>query len=57
MLALYNLLNAGGHLLTLIAQDFTGATWFVVLPMVLTSVISALLWWGRQQAKGILKGA
>ena len=56
MLALYNLLNAGGHLLTLIAQDFTGATWFVALPMVLTFAVSAVLWWGRQQAKGILKG-
>jgi hypothetical protein len=54
MLALFNLLNAVGHLITLIAQDFSGATWFVVLPMVLTLVTAVLLWWGRQQAKETL---
>lgn len=54
MLALFNLLNAVGHLITLIAQDFSGATWFVALPMVITFVTSVLLWWGRQQAKGTL---
>jgi len=48
------LLNSVGHLISLIAGDHTGATWFIVLPMVLTFVLAVLLWWGRQQAKQML---
>ena len=31
------------------------ATWFTALPSIGTLCISALLWWGRQRAKEILK--
>ena len=54
MLVLSNLLNAVGHLISIIAGDFTGATWWIVLPMVVTFALAAFLWWARQQAKAIL---
>lgn len=53
--ALFELLVSMGLLITLIAGDHSGATWFIVLPMVLTFVIAVLLWLGRQQAKAILQ--
>ena len=31
------------------------ATWFTALPGIINIVMSALLWWGRQQAKEVLK--
>jgi hypothetical protein len=55
MLALFNLLNAVGHLITQIAQDFSGAGWVVALPMAITFVTSVILWWGHQQAKETLR--
>ena len=54
-MALACLLNAVGHLISIIAGDFTGTTWFIVLPMALTFVLAVLLWWSRQQAKAILE--
>jgi len=55
-LALGCLLNAVGLFISVIAGEYTGATWFIVVPMVLTFVLAVLLWWGRQQAKAILQG-
>ncbi len=31
------------------------ATWFTAMPTIIMLAVSALLWWGRQQAKEILK--
>ncbi len=53
--ALLNLLVSVGLLISLIAAEYSSATWFVVLPLVLTFVMAVLLWLGRQQAKGILQ--
>ena len=50
------LLNAIGLLISILAREFTGATWFIVVPMVLTFLLAILLWWGRQKAKAILQG-
>ena len=50
------LLNAVGLLISMIAQEFTGATWFIVVPMILTFVLAGLLWVGRQQARTVLQG-
>lgn len=53
-MALASLLNAVGLLLSIIAGEYTGATWFIVVPMVLTFALAVFLWWSRQQAKAIL---
>jgi hypothetical protein len=45
-----------GLLISILAGEFTGATWFIVVPMVLTFLLAVLLWWGRQKAKAILQG-
>ena len=55
-LALGCLLIAVGLFISMIVGEFTGATWFIVVPMVLTFVLAVLLWLGRQQAKAILQG-
>jgi len=33
--------------------EISGNTWFTVLPAIITLISSALLWWGRFQAKDI----
>jgi|GEM_PF-487379 len=53
-MALAGLLNAVGLLISLIAGEFTGATWFIVLPMVLTFALAVFLWLSRQRAKAVL---
>ena len=53
-MALAGLLNTVGLLISIIAGEYTGATWFIVLPMVLTFALAVFLWWSRQQAKAIL---
>lgn len=53
-MALTCLLTAVGHLIAMIAGDYTGATWFIVLPMVLTFALAVFIWWSRLQAKAIL---
>ena len=53
-MALAGLLNAVGLLISLIAGEYTGATWFIVVPMLLTFALAVFLWVGRQQAKAIL---
>jgi len=34
--------------------EVSGNTWFTALPAIITLLSSALLWWGRFQARGIL---
>jgi hypothetical protein len=53
-IALATLLSGIGMLISLIFQEYSGTTMFIVIPIVLMFVISGLLWWGRQQAKDIL---
>jgi len=37
-----------------IVHEYSGATFFIALPTIIILVVSALLWWSRQKAKGIL---
>ena len=37
-----------------IVHEYSAATWFIALPTIIVLVVSALLWWSRQKAKGIL---
>jgi len=53
-MALATLFAGLGNLYSWIMQEYSGATWFTALPTCLLLVLSALLWWGRGQAKGIL---
>ena len=53
-IALATLLSGIGMLISLIFHEYSGTIMFIVIPIVLMFVISGLLWWGRQQAKGIL---
>jgi len=53
-LALAHLLSGLGLLYSWIMQEYSGATWFVAIPTCLLLILSALLFWGRNQAKGIL---
>ena len=53
-IALAHLLSGLGLLYSWIAQEYSGATWFIAIPTCLLLVLSALLFWGRGQAKGIL---
>jgi len=53
-LALAHLLSGLGLLYSWIMQEYSGATWFIALPTCLLLILSALLFWGRGQAKGIL---
>ena len=53
-MALATLFAGLGHLYSWIMQEYSGATWFIALPTCLLLVLSALLWWGRGKAKGIL---
>jgi len=53
-LALAHLLSGLGLLYSWIMQEFSGATWFIAIPSCLLLILSALVFWGRNQAKGIL---
>ena len=53
-IALASLLAGLGMLCSLILRKYSGSTTFITLPIVLMLVLSGLLWWGRQRAKGIL---
>jgi hypothetical protein len=53
-IALAHLLAGLGMLYSWIMHEYSGATWFIALPTCLTLVLSALLFWGRSKAKGIL---
>jgi hypothetical protein len=54
MSALSTLLSGLGMLCSWIMAEYSGSTVFIAVPTILLLVISGLLWWGRQQAKGIL---
>jgi uncharacterized membrane protein YcaP (DUF421 family) len=54
IMALAHLLSGLGLLYSWIMQEFSGATWFIAIPTCLILILSALLFWGRNQAKGIL---
>jgi hypothetical protein len=53
-IALAHLLSGLGLLYSWIAQEYSGATWFIAIPTCLLLVLSSLLFWGRGKAKGIL---
>jgi hypothetical protein len=53
-IALALLLAGLGLLYSWIMHENSGATWFIAIPTCLTLVLSALLYWGRSKAKGIL---
>ena len=53
-IALAHLLSGLGLLYSWIAQEYSGATWFIAIPTCLLLVLSALLFWGRGKAKEIL---
>ena len=53
-IALAHLLSGLGLLYSWIMQEYSGATWFVSIPTCLLLILSALLFWGRNQSKGIL---
>ncbi len=53
-IALAHLLSGLGLLYSWIMQEYSGATWFVAIPTCLLLILSALLFWGRNQSKGIL---
>ncbi len=52
--AVAHLLSGLGLLYSWIMQEYSGATWFIAIPTCILFVLSALLFWGRGQAKGIL---
>lgn len=52
-LILGSLLMAVALVISLLLGEFTGATWFIVLPIVLALVIGIVALWGRQKAKDI----
>ena len=52
--ALSTLLAGLGLLFSWIMKEYSGSAMFIAVPTVLLLVISGLLWWGRQRAKGIL---
>ena len=54
IMALAHLLSGLGLLYSWIMQEYSGATWFIAIPTCLILILSALLFWGRNQAKGIL---
>ena len=53
-IALAHLLSGLGLLYSWIMQEYSGATWFIAIPTCLLLILSALLFWGRGKAKGIL---
>ena len=52
--SLGTLLAGLGLLYSWIVHEYSAATWFIALPAIIVLVVSALLWWSRQKAKGIL---
>jgi hypothetical protein len=48
------LLAGVGLLFSWIMTEYSGSTLFIAVPTIILLVISGLLWWGRQQTKGIL---
>jgi hypothetical protein len=54
IMALAHLLSGLGLLYSWIMQEYSGATWFIAIPTCLILILSALLFWGRNKAKGIL---
>ena len=53
-ISLGTLLAGLGLLYSWIVHEYSAATWFIALPAIIVLVVSALLWWSRQKAKGIL---
>jgi len=53
-ISLGTLLSGLGLLYSWIVHEYSAATWFIALPTIIVLVVSALLWWSRQKAKGIL---
>jgi hypothetical protein len=53
-LAFAHLLSGLGLLYSWIMQEYSGATWFIAIPTCLILILSALLFWGRNKAKGTL---
>lgn len=53
-LFLAHLLAGLGLLYSWLMKEYSGASWFVAIPTFILLVISALLFWGRSKAKGIL---
>jgi len=53
-MALCTLLCGLGLLCSWILKEYSGSNTFIAVPTILILVISCLLWWGRQLAKGIL---
>jgi hypothetical protein len=53
-MALSTLLCGLGLLWSWIMKEYSGSNMFIGVPTILILVISCLLWWGRQRAKGIL---
>jgi uncharacterized protein YjeT (DUF2065 family) len=52
--ALAHLLAGLGLLYSWITHECSGTTWFIAIATCLTLVLSALVFWGRSKAKGIL---
>jgi len=53
-LALGHLLSGLGLLYSWIMHEYDAAAWFIAIPACLLLILSALLFWSRNQAKGIL---
>jgi len=53
-MALAVLFGGLGMLYSWIMQEFSAAIWFIALSTCLPLIVSVLLFWGRNQAKGIL---
>ena len=53
-ISLGTLLTGLALLYSWIVHEYSAATWFIALPTIIVLVVSALLWWSRQKAKGIL---
>ncbi len=52
--ALVTLFAGLGLLYSWIMNERSGSTMFIAIPTVLNLVLSGLIWWGRQRAKGVL---
>jgi hypothetical protein len=53
-IALAHLLAGLGFLYSWIMHEYSGVTWFVAISACFTLALSALVFWGRSKAKGIL---
>jgi hypothetical protein len=53
-LCLAHLFAGLGLLYSWMMYEYSGATWFVAIPTCALFILSALLFWGRSKAKGIL---